>query len=208
MILLAERQAGALSTTLTLQKLKDDASDVRLIASLRRVVVGQDQEGVEASTLIIDDVLDCGAAPGSPSERTTPKSQRLLLSVVADAIGGAGEDSRPFGKDGPTVRGVDDDVVRDRYYARIAEKAEPNEDAEKRAGRQRKSFNRAVKAGLDAKSAHGSQAKRQAPSVAPVTSGTGGTIWDMPIGICPVLSRFRRPCHGGTRWRKCPACPT
>jgi hypothetical protein len=41
--------------------------------------------------------------------------------------------------------------VRFRYYARIAEQAAPDDIPEQIAERQRKGFNRAVKAALDAK---------------------------------------------------------
>jgi hypothetical protein len=47
------------------------------------------------------------------------------MSVVAEAIEDAGEAFRPFGAGGPLVRVVADDLVRGRYYARIAEQAEP-----------------------------------------------------------------------------------
>jgi hypothetical protein len=49
------------------------------------------------------------------------------------------------------VRAVHDEAVRLRYYARIAERADPLEDADRLAEGQRKAFNRAVQATLDAK---------------------------------------------------------
>ncbi|MGO9773886.1 MAG: hypothetical protein ACLPSW_30930 [Roseiarcus sp.] len=52
----------------------------------------------------------------------------------------------------PLVKAVAEDVVRDRYYERIAEQADPAEDPAKRADRRRKQFVRAVKLMLDAKS--------------------------------------------------------
>jgi hypothetical protein len=149
-IVLCERMGRELRATLALQKLKDEASDVRLMAALSRAIVGHDEDGEEASTLIVDDVLEAGTALSSQSAAPASKAQRLLMSVVVDAIDEAGQDFRPFGKDGPLVRAIDDDLARERYYARIAEKAEPNEDPAKLVGRQRKAFNRNIKTALDA----------------------------------------------------------
>ena len=64
--ILCEAQKGDLAATLTLQKVKDDASDIRLIAHLVRVVVGQDEDGEEISTLIVD-----GTAVRCPRQRAS-----------------------------------------------------------------------------------------------------------------------------------------
>ena len=53
--------------------------------------------------------------------------------------------------DGPLVKAVDDEIVRDRYYTRIAEMGDPDELPDAREERQRRAFNRAVKVTLDAK---------------------------------------------------------
>ena len=45
--ILCERKEGELAATLTLQKLKDDASDVRLSARMSRIVIGYDEDGEE-----------------------------------------------------------------------------------------------------------------------------------------------------------------
>jgi len=72
------------------------------------------------------------------------------MEVIAQAIEEDGETFKPFA-DGPFVRGVTDDIVRDRYYARIAERAGPDDDPKRLAASRRRSFDRAVKAELDAK---------------------------------------------------------
>jgi hypothetical protein len=150
-----ERREGENVATLTLQKLKDDASDVKLTAQLSRVVVGFDEDGEEASTLIVDDVT-AADTPATQPQRSTivPPSRRLLRDVIIQAIDDEGEDVRPFGATGPTVRAVDAERVRERYYAAIAEQADDDEDEDKLAERQRKAFSRALKAMLDAKDAH------------------------------------------------------
>jgi hypothetical protein len=149
--LLCERKTGEFAATLTLQKLKDDESDLRLVATLSRIIVGQDEEKEEASTLIVDDIAIGGTLLAPRGERSISKALRLLMSVVVEAIDEAGQEFRPYAKDGVVVRSVDDALVRERYYTRIAEQADPNEDPIRIASRQRKAFNRAIKAALDAK---------------------------------------------------------
>jgi len=74
-----------------------------------------------------------------------------LLEVVTQTLNEAGETFRPWA-DGPLVKAVLEDIVRDRYYERIAEQEDPAEDPTKRADRRRKKFVRAVDAMLDSKS--------------------------------------------------------
>ena len=71
------------------------------------------------------------------------------MAVVSEAINEAGESFRPFAN-APMVRAVGDGKIRTRYYARIAEQAESDEDREKLASRQRKGFKRAIEAALKA----------------------------------------------------------
>lgn len=148
--ILCERRESENSAALTLQKLKDDASGIHLLARLERVVVGQDQDKEEISTLIITVVEDAEPRPSAGQRSSSPASARLLMEVVAQAIDEDGETFKPF-RDGPTVRGVIEDTVRDRYYARIADKAVPDDTPKKLAERQRKEFGRAIKRELDAK---------------------------------------------------------
>lgn len=145
--LLCERCEGELAATLTLQKLKDDSGDVRLVARLSRVVIGYDEDGDEFSTLIVVSVADSGPATRAPRAKIVPRSQRLLMACVEEAIAEAGESFMPFGA-GHLIRGVFDKTVRARYFERIAEQAEPDEDKDKLFDRQRKGFNRAIDGAL------------------------------------------------------------
>jgi hypothetical protein len=148
--ILCERAERALEATLTVIKLKDDASDVRLVARLSRIVLGHDEDGDEISTLIVESVKELGPSLRVPAAKPVPSQQRLLMAVVAEAIDEAGETFLAFGSDGPHVRGVADSLIRARYYSRIAELAEPNEDRKKLAERQRKAFNNALREALKA----------------------------------------------------------
>ena len=148
--LLCERREGELSTTLTLQKLKDEESRVKLAAHLSRIVIGRDEDGEDVSTLIVDRIEETEAVAKAPAPKSIPASQRLFMEVISQAIDEAGEQFRPFA-DGPIVRAVPDELLRERYYGRIAEKPRPDDTPKKLADRQRQAFNVAVKANLNAK---------------------------------------------------------
>jgi hypothetical protein len=115
-------------------------------------------------------------------------SRRLLMEVIVRAIEEAGETFRPFG-DGPLIRAVTHDIVRDRYYARIAEKAHPDDDPQRLAESRRKSFNRAIKAELDAKRLLRSDEKREAIRMAAMRAGgqnrPSGRDGTSLKGVCP-----------------------
>lgn len=83
--------------------------------------------------------------------KSVPKSQRLLIDVTALALDEKGAECQPFGPTGPKVRAVVDRHIRERYFARIAEKAAPDEDERRLYERQLKAFNRSLKAAIDAK---------------------------------------------------------
>ena len=142
--ILCERKDGDLSATLTLQKLKDEASNVQLTVRLSRVVIATDEDGEEISTLVVDRVEDAEIEVKEIKTKPVPQSQRLLMAVLIQALEETGSKATPFGSSGPTVQAVDDEAVRARYYTRIAEQADPDEEADKLASRQRKAFNRSV----------------------------------------------------------------
>lgn len=145
--ILVEREEAALDATLTLQKLKDEASDLRLKARLSRVVLAYDDDGDEISTLVVDTIEDAEPKASAPRAKMVPLSQRLLMAVVAEAIDEAGETIKPR-SDMPIVRAVAERHVRSLYFARIAEQAEDGEDREKLFDRQRKGFKRGIEAAL------------------------------------------------------------
>jgi AAA domain len=148
--ILTQRKAGQLATVLTVKKMKDEESAFSMTAQLDRIVIGLDEDGDEVSTLVIGRI-DYGseAKAGKPST-AVPPGRRLLMDMVLEAIDEAGEDFRSF-PDGPMVRAVKDEAIRLRYYARIAEQAKPDEDANRLEQRQRKAFNRNIAAALAAK---------------------------------------------------------
>ncbi len=149
--ILCERPGDERRTSLTIQKLKDEADGVCLEAHLSRVVVGADKYGKEISTLVVDEVVEADVQAAKRPSKAVPRLQRLLMDVVALALDEKGEEIRPFGMNGPRVRGVADSHIRDRYFARVAEKAAPDEDEGRLYDRQLKAFNRSIKGAVDAR---------------------------------------------------------
>src|SRR5271166_205211 len=93
--MLCERARGESTATLTLQKLKDELSGIELVAHLKRVLIGFDRLGEEVSTLIVDKVVKAEAPKASPSKKTVPQSQKLLMTVINEAIKTKGKPFRP-----------------------------------------------------------------------------------------------------------------
>jgi hypothetical protein len=145
--ILSERKEGTLSAVMTVKKEKDEESDQKFKVYLERVEISLDEDGDGITTLVIGAIED-GAADQviARSKKSIPRSQRMLLTVVEEAIEEEGE---PFMVlDGPNVQAAPELAVRRRYYARIAETAEPGEDPENLAQRQKKGFKRAAEAAV------------------------------------------------------------
>ncbi|MGA2495918.1 MAG: AAA family ATPase [Roseiarcus sp.] len=148
--ILCERKQGELSTTLTLQKLKDDESNIAFTAHLTKVVVARDEDGDDVSTLVVDRIEEGAGAETKASPRSIPRGQSLLLDVTRVAIDEAGVSVHPFGDSNPAVRAVAESAVRIRHRARIAEQAEAGADRGKLSDRQAKAFKRSLQAALEA----------------------------------------------------------
>ena len=148
--LLTERPNGKLMVAITLKKLKDEEDSIKLTARLDRIVIAQDEDGDDISTLVVGGIEHGAEAVASKPAKTISKNRKLLIETITKAIDEAGRDFRSF-PDGPMVRAVHDEAVRQRYYARIAEQAAPDELPHALADRQRQAFNRSIKAALDTK---------------------------------------------------------
>jgi RecA/RadA recombinase len=151
--LLTERPNGKLTVVITLKKLKDEEDSIKLTVRLDRIVIAQDEDGDDISTLVVGGIEHGAvAAIKDKAPKKIPESRRLLMDMITQAVAEAGQDGFRSFADGPLVRAVHDEAVRSRYYARIAERAGPLDDPDLLAERQRKAFNRAVEAALKAKS--------------------------------------------------------
>ncbi len=152
-LFLTERNGQTLATTLTVQKLKDEESAIKAEIKLDRVVIGLDDDYEEVSTLVVATV-EFGAGStvvNDKGPKKIPEQRRLLMDVVTQALLEAGQDGFRSFSDGPLVRAVPEEDVRERYYARIAERADPDENPDKLADRQRQAFRRSVASALKAK---------------------------------------------------------
>lgn len=82
----AERLPDGYSTALTFKKNKDEQNDVKMTANLRRLVLGNDEDGDEVSTLVVESIED-GLAPRADRKAKQAKlphqAQTALASLKA-----------------------------------------------------------------------------------------------------------------------------
>jgi AAA domain len=150
-IQIAVRRDAANNIVAELELAKDGEVGLQFLSRLKVVEIGTDQDGDPITSCVIEavDATEVPKAARAPLAKSIPAQQRLLMAVIAEAIDEAGEEFRSS-VDGPIVRGVSDDRVRERYYGRIAEQAKPGEDRKKLADRQRQAFNTAMRAAVNA----------------------------------------------------------
>jgi KaiC/GvpD/RAD55 family RecA-like ATPase len=132
----------------TLTKQRDGELGFKIGFKLVDLVIGDDAAGNCVKSAVVEWEIGPMANPTHPNQKQPPRSLRMLIAVVRQAIMESEDPPiRPFA-DGPLIKAVSNDVVRHRYYLRIAETAEPDEDPKKLADRQRNAFNNSVKAAL------------------------------------------------------------
>jgi hypothetical protein len=146
-----ERKEGTLTTVMTVQKLKDeDDNGLAFEAQLVRIILGKDDEGDEISTLVVETIRKMEAVKPIAAQKPVPRSQRLLMEVIRQAIAEADLTFRPF-PDGPLVQAAKASNVKARIEAKIAEPINPADNPAKVADRHRKAFDRAIEAEVKAK---------------------------------------------------------
>jgi hypothetical protein len=146
---LGERELSGrvLNTRLAVRKNRGGPQGAEHPFTLREVESGEpDEDGEPATTLVVDWQSGPGATQGPPNDpwgqsrqsslRTTAlRLKRILMSVLAER----GVDL-PISKNGPVVRMVDQEVVREEFYSQTASDGTP----EQKAWLRRKQFNRVV----------------------------------------------------------------
>ncbi len=142
----AEVAQGTLSAT----KQRDMEGGFTIGFALRDLVIGEAPDGSPIKSAVVEWNSEAPKPTKAENAKPVPRSQRLLMSVIREALDEAGEDVRPI-HDGPIVRAVSADIVRDRLYLKIAEEAEPDDDPVKIANRRRQAFRRAIEAEIKAK---------------------------------------------------------
>jgi len=140
-----ELETTAASFTLTKQR--DGELGFKIGFKLVDLVIGEDADGNSIKSAVVE--WNAALAPKTKTKREAPRAQRLLTEVVEQAIDEVGFQFTPWA-DAPAVRCVRDSVVRDRYFAKIAEPTD-DDDQKKAYDRKLKAWSRSVKAMLDAK---------------------------------------------------------
>jgi len=111
-----------------LELAKDGEVGLKFDSRLEVVEIGPDQDGDPITSCVVKEVEAGAAAPTKPkSAPKIPASERLLINTIGLAIAEAGIRVQPS-SDSPVVSASPEEAVRSRYYARIAEQAEPGKD--------------------------------------------------------------------------------
>jgi hypothetical protein len=135
------------ASSLTLTKQRDGELGFQIAFELIDVVIGKDPDGLWIKSAVVSWKAGQMAAPNK-KPKVPPRGLRMLISVVKQALDESETPPiRPFA-DGPLIKAVADEVVRYRYYLRIAENPKRGETAQQLADRQRSSFNYSVNTAL------------------------------------------------------------
>ena len=131
---------NVINTRLALRKRRGGANGQEIPFNPRVVDMGTDERGRPMTTLVID--WNAAASPtAAKADIRWTKSLRLLRQALMNVLVDHGRDTRPF-PDGPSVRGVDVDIVRQEFYRSYL--AEGDTEAKKQDAR-KKAFSRASK---------------------------------------------------------------
>jgi hypothetical protein len=133
------------NTRLAVRKNRGDRQGQNYPFVLRRVELGQDEDNEAITTMIID--WTAGSAepavandPWQQARQTETRQGMVLLKrVLMSVLAKEGVDL-PSEPDGPVVRMVDQEIVREEFYARTAADGTPAQKQEYK----RKRFNRAL----------------------------------------------------------------
>jgi hypothetical protein len=132
-----EIAGGVKNTRMTARKRRGGASGAEFAFTVKKVVMGTDEDGEATETLVIE----WGDSTEPAATGPWPKSLKLLHRIIMALLADCGTDIRPFA-DGPVVRAIDEELVRAEFYKSYL--ADGDTEA-KRAAARRKAFQRAVK---------------------------------------------------------------
>jgi hypothetical protein len=146
---LGERELSGrvVNTRLAIRKNRGGPQGQEYPFSLRSVELGVDEDEEPITTMVVD--WQTGPAgstaepPGDPwqqSRQADTRQAMLLLKRVLMAVLAKEGINLPCGPDGPEVRMVDQEIIREEFYARTAADGTPAQKAEFK----RKRFNRAL----------------------------------------------------------------
>jgi hypothetical protein len=123
---------------LCVRKRRSGPAGVEYPFSIKRVLLGQDEDGEDIASLVIEFAKATAPAKDADAKWTRSLLRRILVALLADI----GTDIVPFA-DGPKVRALRSEIVRAEFY-----KQYPTTDADpkKRQGTRKKAYQRAVRA--------------------------------------------------------------
>jgi hypothetical protein len=134
LIIKAERLPDTPAVVLSLDKAKDGPTDVRLTATMRRVVLGVDAKGKESDTLVIDRIED--GQPSREERRSKDKklspSAKTALTALGKAIREHGSIAEPHDEIPATKKVVSIDQWRE-HALKAGITSSPEEDAKRKA---------------------------------------------------------------------------
>jgi len=139
-----------LRASIAFEEVKDDEDGVAFDLRLEPVRFGLDEDGDPITTLAVMSAEEVDAMPKVGQKGRPPAQQRLFMDTVEQTMIDAGFECHPF-PDGPKLRVASEDAIKTRYYARLAEKAEPTKAPEGLPDRQRTAFRRARNSAVNSK---------------------------------------------------------
>ena len=136
--ILADRElAGTVTNTrLAVRKLRDGTAGLELPFAAKSIEVGTDPDGDPITRVVID----WQQQTIKPADADWSKSLRLLRQVLMTMMADHGVDATPF-LDGPVVRAVDVELVRNEFYRQYP----ADGDERQKATARRQAFYRALK---------------------------------------------------------------
>jgi hypothetical protein len=143
--LLADRELGGTvtNTRLALRKQRDGAAGVEVPFIPETVQIGTDDDGDPMTRITINWGTQAETVTRDTNAKWS-KSVRLLRQVLLTMLADAGLDVCPF-VDGPVVRAVQLDLVRNEYYRQYA----ADGDEQQKTAARRKAFYRAIENAKD-----------------------------------------------------------
>jgi hypothetical protein len=125
-------------STMTVEYMRDGAEGTRITVRSKKVVVGQDANGRDLTSLVVER-FDGDA---SKAKKTWPPSLKVFRAALIEAILSFGFDYKIPG--GPTVKAVDLTHVRDAFYKTYVVESDENTTATQQQDTRRRAFTRAL----------------------------------------------------------------
>jgi hypothetical protein len=121
---------------LCVRKRRSGPAGVEYPFSIKRVPLGQDDEGEDIASLVIEFAEATAPAKDGDDKWRRSLLRRILMTLLADA----GTDILPFA-DGPRVRAIKSETVRGEFYKQYAT---TDTDPKKQQGARSKAYRRAI----------------------------------------------------------------